>query len=337
MSPPTKPSAAGSFVDPAGLVDRVLELPIVPSFTRIGSAIRSRVDGWTPLDDYELDDHVMVLTGATSGIGLAAAEQLARCGATLVLVGRTAEKNQQVVDQLVASTGNTRLSQVAADMGDLEQVRELASTVLARHDRLDALLHNAGALSGERSESPGGIESTVASQVVGPFLLTSLLLQRLRASAPSRVVTMASGGMYAARLEVENLQMAAGEYKGTEQYARAKRAQVTLNEMWAQRADTDGVHFHAMHPGWADTPGVAEALPTFGRALGPLLRTPAEGADTLVWLAADSAAIQSSGRFWHDRRPRSIHKIGTTRSSDNPARRAELWAWLAAASEADRQ
>lgn len=318
------------LVDPAGLVDRVLELPIVPSFTRIGSAVRSRVEGWNSLDDYNLDGKVMALTGATSGLGLAAAEQLARCGATLVLVGRTAQKNQQVVDRLVAATGNTRLSQVAADMGDLDQVRELAAAVLARHDRLDALLHNAGALSSDRTESPQGVESTVASQVVGPFLLTSLLLDRLKASAPSRVVTMASGGLYAAQLEVDSLQMAADSYKGTEQYARAKRAQVTLNEMWAERTDTNGVHFHAMHPGWADTPGVAEALPTFGRMLGPLLRTPAEGADTLVWLAADDEALASSGRFWLDRRTRSIHKIGTTRASDNPARRAELWSWVAA-------
>lgn len=325
------------LVDPAGLVDRVLELPIVPSFTRIGSAVRSRVEGWNSLDDYELGGKVMVLTGATSGLGLAAAEQLARCGATLVLVGRTAQKNQQVVDELVASTGNTGLSQIAADMGDLDQVRKLGAEVLACHDRLDALLHNAGALATERTESPDGIEATVASQVVGPFLLTSLLLDRLKASAPARVITMASGGMYTSRLEVENLQMAAGEYKGAEQYARAKRAQVTLNEMWADRTDTDGIHFHAMHPGWADTPGVAEALPTFGRLLGPLLRTPAEGADTLVWLAADPVAVQSSGQFWLDRRTRGIHKIGATRASDKPARRTDLWTWAAAAAGADHR
>lgn len=323
------------MIDPAGLVDRVLELPIIPSFTRIGSAIRSRVDDWTPLDDYNLAGKVMVLTGATSGIGLAAAEQLARCGATLVLVGRTAQKNHQIVDRLVASTGNNEVSQVAADMGDFDQVRGLAAAVLERHDRLDVLMHNAGALAARRTEASSGIEATVASQVVGPFLLTSLLLDRLKVSGPSRVITMSSGGMYTARLSVDKLQMSAETYKGAEQYARAKRAQVSLNELWSERPEVDGVHFHAMHPGWADTPGVEEALPTFGRVLGPLLRTPAEGADTLVWLASDDVAEESTGRFWMDRRPRGIHKIASTRLSDTPARRAELWSWVTAAAEVD--
>ncbi len=319
------------MVDPAGLVDRVLELPIVPSFTRIGSAVRSRVDDWKPLSSYNLEGRVMVVTGATSGIGRAAAEQLARCGATLILVGRTAERNQQVVDQLIASTGNQRLSQVAADMGDFGQVRDLANAVLERHDRLDVLIHNAGALSSTRLEAPSGIEATVASQVVGPFLLTSLLLDRLKASQPARVITMSSGGMYTARLTVDKLEMSAGAYKGAEQYARAKRAQVSLNELWSQRPDSDGVHFHAMHPGWADTPGVEEALPAFGRVLGPLLRTPAEGADTLVWLAADPSGVETTGKFWLDRRQRSIHKLASTRRSDTPSRRAELWSWVAKA------
>jgi hypothetical protein len=119
--------------------------------------------------------------------------------------------------------------------------------------------------------------------------------------------------------------MSDGDYDGTEQYARAKRAQVTLNEMWAERVDHGEVVFHALHPGWADTPGVAESLPTFRRIVGPLLRTPEQGADTLVWLAATDRATESSGGFWLDRRPRSIHRLPTTRRSDTPARRARLW------------
>ncbi len=311
-----------------GLIDTLLEAPVVPSFTRIGYGARKRLDGWADLDSYDLDGRVVVLTGGTSGLGRAAAEQLAECGATLTIVGRTAERNQQIVNEITASTGNTNVDQIAADIGDYDQVRSLADRVLAQHERLDVLIHNAGALTDKRHDAPDGTEATVASQVVGPFLLTNLLLDRLAASAPSRVLTMSSGGMYTAGLTVGNLQMPAESYKGAEQYARAKRAQVTLNEMWAERYGHLGIHFHALHPGWANTPGVDDALPLFSKVLGPLLRTPEEGSDTLVWLAADDRAVESNGLFWHDREPRSTHKLSTTRRTDTPQRRNDLWEWV---------
>jgi NAD(P)-dependent dehydrogenase (short-subunit alcohol dehydrogenase family) len=118
------------------------------------------------------------------------------------------------------------------------------------------------------------------------------------------------------------------EYNGTKAYARAKRAQVTLAEMWADRLRADGVSVHAMHPGWADTPGVRRSLPGFRRVMGPLLRTPEEGADTLVWLAADDGRpVETTGRFWLDRRPRDIHRLARTRRSDTPDERRRLWDW----------
>lgn len=312
----------------ANLVDKIVETPIVPSFTRVGYDVRKRLESWTSLDGYDLEGKVVVVTGATSGLGRAAATQLARCGATLILVGRSEQRNTKVVDEIVAETGNRSISEVAADMGDYDQVRALAARVLADHDRLDVLIHNAGALSVERSEVADGTEATVASQVVGPFLLTSLLLDRLSASGSGRVITMSSGGMYAAALSVDKLEMAPADYNGTEQYARAKRAQATLNEMWARRFPDLDIVFHAVHPGWADTPGVDAALPTFAAIMGPLLRTPEQGADTLVWLAADPNPLTSSGVFWHDRRPRSIHKLPTTRRTDTPERRERLWRWV---------
>lgn len=319
----------------ASALDAVIEAPIVTSFTRLGYDIRCRTDDWTPLDAFDMTGRVVVLTGATSGLGLAAARQLAVCGATIVLVGRSADKNQGVVDDLIAETGNHSLSQVAADMGDYHQVRALAAAILVDHDRLDVLIHNAGALSAERRDAADGTEATVASQVVGPFLLTSLLLDRLAASTPSRVLTMSSGGMYSTGLKVDELQMAAERYNGSEQYARAKRAQVTLNKMLAERLGDRGIQFHSLHPGWADTPGVEAALPTFRKIVGPLLRTPEQGSDTLVWLAADDAALETNGDFWHDRRTRNIHKLPMTRSTDTPQRRQELWGWVVAASGVD--
>jgi NAD(P)-dependent dehydrogenase (short-subunit alcohol dehydrogenase family) len=307
------------------IADAIIEAPIVTSFTRFGFEARRRLAGWTPLDGYDLTGRVIVITGATSGLGYAAAEQLARCGATLVLVGRTAERNQRTVAELRAETGSSTITQVAADMADLEQVRALALRVLADHARLDVLIHNAGALDPVRRVAPDGTEATVASQVVGPFLLTSLLLDRLSASAPSRVLTMSSGGMYATGLAVDELEMTPEAYNGTEQYARAKRAQVTLNEMWAERYGDRGVTFHALHPGWAATPGVDAALPTFAKVMGPFLRTAQQGADTLVWLAVDDRPLASNGGFWLDRALRPIHKLPTTRRTDTPERRQQLW------------
>jgi len=318
------------------IADALIEAPVVTSFTRLGYEARRRLAGWTPLDDYDLTGRVVVVTGATSGLGYAAAEQFARCNATVVLVGRTAERNERAVTELTRATGKPSITQVAADMGDLDQVRHLAERVLADHDQLDVLVHNAGALDPERRVAPDGTEATVASQVVGPFLLTSLLLDRLAASAPARVLTMSSGGMYATGLTVSGLEMTPEEYNGTEQYARAKRAQVTLNEMWAERHGNRGITFHALHPGWADTPGVDNGLPIFAKVMGPFLRTPEQGADTLVWLAADDTALASNGRFWLDRAPRPIHKLPTTKRTDTAERREQLWDWVAEAAGTER-
>ncbi len=316
------------------VVDRVIEGPVVTSYTRVGSAVRSRLDEWRTLDSYDLEGRTVVLTGATSGLGLAAARQLARCGATLVLVARNQAKAEGVARDLVdvgLRAPATPPVVIVADLGSLADVRAAAEQIDARCSRIDALVHNAGTLTPRRELTADGIELTVASQVVGPFLLTCLLrdlLVRSAASAPARVLTMSSGGMYTQPLDVSQLEMAAPGYRGSVAYARAKRAQVTLNEMWGERLAGTGVVFHALHPGWADTPGVREALPRFRVIVGPLLRSPAQGADTLVWLAADDGApLASTGDFWLDRRRRSIHRLRSTCRSDTPEARRELWAW----------
>lgn len=316
-------------------VDSIIEAPVFTSFTRLGYDVRSRLAHWTDLSAYDLASRVVLITGATSGIGLVAAERLVSCGATVVLLGRDRSKTERVRNQLAARSGNDHVDMAVADMGDFDAIRAAAADVQRRHVRLDVLIHNAGALTATRQVAPSGIELTVASQVVGPFLLTGLLLDRLRHSSPARVITMSSGGMYAADLEVDDLQMG-HDYKGSQQYARAKRAQVTLNEMWAQRVPATEVVFQAMHPGWADTQGVREALPTFRKLVGPLLRSPEQGADTMVWLAADDhEPVASSGGYWLDRRVRTIHRLPSTRRSDTAERRQQLWDWCVDASGID--
>lgn len=311
----------------ARLVDAAMEITVVPSFTSIGSSVRRRLDHWRPLDSYDLTGRTVVVTGATSGLGAAAAHRFAALGARVVVVGRDPDKTDRTRAAIVEATGSRRVDTAIADMADLTAVRALAADLADRLPPIDVLVHNAGALTATRTTNRDGVETTVAAQVLGPFLLTHLLLPRLRGAAPGRVITVSSGGMYAAGLTVDHLQMDAADYRGSEQYARAKRAQVTLNELWAQHVPSHAVVFHAMHPGWADTPGVAASLPGFRRVTGPLLRDADDGADTMVWLAADAEPLASSGGFWHDRRRRSIHRLPTTRRTDTPERRSELWAW----------
>jgi dehydrogenase/reductase SDR family protein 12 len=143
-------------------------------------------------------------------------------------------------------------------------------------------------------------------------------------SAPARIINVSSGGMYTQRIRVDDLQRVRGGFDGAAVYARSKRAEVILTEMWAQRLAGSGITVHAMHPGWADTPGIQSSLPGFYRVTRPLLRTPAEGADTIVWLGAAAEPALRSGLFWHDRRPRPFYLLPRTR--ETPAERASLWA-----------
>ncbi len=323
-----------SFV--ADRVDAALEWSVVGSFTRVGSALRRRLDHWAPLEGRTLAGRVVVMTGGTSGLGLEAAHAFARMGATLEIIARNAAKADATCTAIRSATGNPNVGFVVADTGDLAALRRVAADLVERHPAIHVLIHNAGALEDVRQVSPQGTELTVASQVVGPFLLTELLLPALKAGAPARVLWVSSGGMYSEPLSVNGLEMSAGDYHGTTAYARAKRAQVTLTELWAKRLAADRIAVHAMHPGWADTPGVARSLPTFRRVVGPLLRTPAEGADTLIWLAVDEGVpLAESGRFWLDRRPRPLHRLASTRRSDTPAERESLWRWTAKKSGLD--
>lgn len=317
----------------ADVLDAMLEASVVGSFTRLGSAMRRRADHWDEPAPGALKGRVIAITGATSGLGLATARRVGALGAHVIVLARDPEKAERTIVGLHAETGGT-FEPVIAEMGDLASVRRAGEILLARHPKLDALVHNAGALDDVRAVSPQGIEQTVASHVVGPFLLTQLVRSALARAAPSRVIWVSSGGMYAEPLSVDALELSEAEYDGVVAYARAKRAQVTLTEMMAERFAADGIVVHAMHPGWADTPGVARSLPTFRRVVGPLLRTPDDGADTLVWLLASDDVLRASGSFWLDRRPRPLHKLARTRRSDTPEERERLWRWVIAKSEA---
>jgi dehydrogenase/reductase SDR family member 12 len=201
------------------------------------------------------------------------------------------------------------------DLSELESVRQFAGRFRDQASRLDVLVNNAGVMTEARDVSADGIELTLATNVVGPFLLTNLLIPLIEESAPARIINVSSGGMYTQKLRVDDLQSERGQFDGPKVYARTKRAEVILTELWAEQLAGTGVVVHSMHPGWADTPGVRSSLPRFYTVTRPLLRTPAQGADTIVWLGAAAEPGRSSGRFWHDRRPRPTHRLRCTRET----------------------
>ena len=187
--------------------------------------------------------------------------------------------------------------------------------------RVDVLVHNAGVLPEDRVLSPQGHEITLATHVLGPWLLTRELLPRLKASSDARVVFVSSGGMYTQRLSLDDIEWRRRPYDGVAAYAQTKRMQVVMAQLLAEDPDFGGIAVSAMHPGWADTPAVRTSLPRFWQAMHGRLRTPAQGADTVIWLASSPAARgqpASSGSTGHrvrrtgcpglaNRRPNALH------------------------------
>lgn len=307
--------------------DLALEATVVGSFSRLGIEARRRVEPWP--DPPRVEGQVVLVTGATSGLGLAAATSLARLGASVRICGRDGHRAERARAAIVTASGNSDVEYLLADLGDLDAARRLADEVAARFGRLDGLVHNAGALLRSRQLSPQAIESTVATHLLSPFVLTERLLPLLRSTPGARVVTVTSGGMYTQRFDLATLELPADSYDGVVAYARAKRAQVVLTREWQLRYGRAGLRFHTVHPGWADTPGVRASLPGFARVMGPLLRTPEEGADTIVWLAAGAPGTEEGGHLWHDRRARGEYHVPWTRPrhTDRLAEGPALWAW----------
>lgn len=310
----------------ARAVDGLLEATVAGSFTTIGYRVRRRLDEWE--DPPRIDGRVGVVTGGNRGIGKAIATGLARLGARVVIGARSSTVTTAAAGEIAMEAGvpADRIEQDHLDLADPESVTAFARGVMERHDAVHALVHNAGALLHDHETAPDGTEMTVAVHLLGPVRLTAALRPAL-SRAGGRVILMSSGGMYAERLDVDRLEMDEQEYDGVRAYARAKRAQLALTHEMADRLAGDGVTVHVAHPGWVDTPGVTASLPRFQKVVGRLLRTPAEGADTVVWLAAGEEGGATTGRFWHDRRARREHWLPWTRPDDEAAERRRVWDW----------
>lgn len=300
------------------LADKLI-IPGLWRFTRFGySKSRKR---WKPVSAYLGEKHALV-TGATSGVGLAAATALADLGARVTLVARDKEKAEAVAGDIRRQTGSSKISVELCDLSVIAQVHALADRLLAADIPLDILVNNAGALFNPRQQTAEGFEVSFALLLLSPYVLTERLQPLLAKSEAARVVNVSSGGMYTQKIHPQDLQSNLGTYSGSVAYARAKRGLMILTQEWARRWCEDGITVNAMHPGWADTPGVEASLSTFYRVTRSLLRSPEEGADTAVWLAAATEAGKISGKFWLDREPHPCHIF--RRTQETPGERAQL-------------
>ena len=263
-----------------------------------------------------MNGKVVLITGASSGLGLAAAEGFARLGATVWLVVRSRERGEHARARIAERSGNGDVHVALCDLSNLESVRQFAGRFGDQASRLDVLVNNAGVMTQERALSADGIELTLATNVVGPFALTNLLIALLQRSAPARIINVSSGGMYTQKVRVEDLQS---------EHGAVRRA----NGLRAHQARAGDPHRDLRASGWrapeswstrctqaGQTPPACDPrCRASTQATRPLLRTPAQGADTIVWLAAAAEPGHSSGGFWHDRRQRPTHLLPWTRET----------------------
>ncbi len=305
----------------ARALDTALDRTVVPGFTALGHAVRRRLPTWPddPRPGSLAGRHVAV-TGASSGLGRRTALDLAALGASVHLVVRDTRRGDRVAAEVDAATRPGTARVWRCDVADLDSVRSFAGAFLDVGLPLRGLVHNAGALPAQRTESAQGHELTFALHVLGPVLMSELLLRSLGADE-GRVVLVTSGGMYTQPLPADP-EFLHGEYAGSVAYARSKRGQVELLGVLAQRWAPHGVGVHATHPGWAATPGLDASLPRFAAALRPVLRTDAAGADTTTWVLATEPA-PPSGHLWHDRVSRPTSVLRRTRPTE--PERSRYW------------
>ncbi|MGH0028166.1 MAG: SDR family oxidoreductase [Myxococcota bacterium] len=261
---------------------------------------------------WSLEGRTCLVTGATSGIGTETALALARQGAHVVISGRSAEKAEATRSDIVRKSGNPNVDVLLADLSSLAEVRKLADSFLAGYPALHVLVNNAGVVHTERRVTVDGFEATFAVNHLAYFLLTNLLLDRLRQSAPARIVNVASDAHAFGSMDWDDLQSerAFGGplpfVSGMRVYGRSKLANILFNTELARRLEGSGVTANCLHPGMVRT-GLGQnnggiAATVAGLLMLPLALSPARGAETSIYLASSPEVEGVSGRYFAKKR-----------------------------------
>jgi retinol dehydrogenase-14 len=265
---------------------------------------------------------VILITGGTSGIGKAAATALAGMGANVVITGRNEERGRRALQEIREESGNDGVELMLADLAVQSEVRRLAEEFREHHDRLDVLINNAGLVLSERTETPDGIEMQLAINHLAPFLLTNLLLDLLKKSAPSRIVTVSSDAHRWGSMDLDDLQ-SRKRYRAFPVYGRTKLANIMFTHELAERLEGTGVTANCLHPGSVNTNFAVSSRSPFTllfRAFKPFMRSPEQGADTLIYLAASPEVEGMTGKYLVDRKV----KAASDAAYDETTRK-ELW------------
>jgi NAD(P)-dependent dehydrogenase (short-subunit alcohol dehydrogenase family) len=278
------------------------------------------------MDVADMTGKTVIITGANSGIGLETAVGLAQAGAKTVITARDRARGEAAVTDIRARSGNDEVELVLFDLGSIASVREGAAAILARTDRIDVLVNNAGVVLSDRRVTEDGFEATFAVNHLGPFLLTELLLDRIKKSAPARIVNVASTAHQGARkgLDFDDLQSTRA-YGGMQVYSKSKLANIYFTTELARRLEGSGVTVNALHPGTVATgygrDGDSSGLLAFGlKVIKPFILTAAQGARTSIYLASSPEVEGVTGRYFVKNKARSPSRVA---QDDEAARR--LW------------
>jgi NAD(P)-dependent dehydrogenase (short-subunit alcohol dehydrogenase family) len=279
--------------------------------------------------DLEMESHddsmkgkIVLITGATSGVGKESALGLAKMGATVVLVGRSSEKLDRVASSISTATGNRAIDTMVCDLTSMENVRKLASDFKHRHQRLDVLVNNAGEIVGERRTTVDGFEYTLALDHLSHFLLTMLLLDLIKASAPARIINVSSSAHMLGRIDFEDL-MGEKKYKPMKAYGQAKLANLLFTYELARRLAGTGVTANAVHPGAVRTnfgKGMKGRWRIFLWLGSPFLIDAERGAETSIFVASSPEVSGITGKYFVKKK----EKMSSKRSHDQTGAK-RLW------------
>jgi NAD(P)-dependent dehydrogenase (short-subunit alcohol dehydrogenase family) len=269
--------------------------------------------GWPALEA-DFSGQTWLVTGATGGIGRAVALSANHCGARVLAAARSEEKLRALKEE---ATAPRRLIPLCSDLSLMADLDRIIRERSVGQKPIDVLVNNVGVLLNEHSTTAEGLETSFATNILGPYRLTESLQTGGRFADGALVINVSSGGMYGTPLRLNPM---AGRdprrFDGMAAYAMHKRAMVVLTRYWNERWRGQPT-VQVMHPGWVDTAGVQTALPIFRRVLGKWLRNAEQGADTILWLAAERPALPSDGGIWLDRALKPEHEFALTRKSEH--------------------